>query len=275
MKSRGLAALALAALLPACGPSGDGAVVTATPPGGPPDLIYGITRGGVLVEFTVSQPQIILRGRTVTGLGAGELIMAMDLDPLTRQLVAMTHQGPFYRIDPQTAVATKVGTATVSPTVSGMDIDPVTGLIRLINSLGTHVSIDQATGATLATHTSPAGVQIEGLAYTNNVAGAAVTTLYGFEFYSQKLVRIGGADGTPSPDGASITPIGSPGFTVGDPTGFDIAGNGEAYVTFPWMMNQVPTASRLLRIDLTTGTQTYLGEIGVSGLILVAIAAAF
>ena len=62
-------------------------------------------------------------------------------------------------------------------------------------------------------------------------AGTA-TTLYGIDTVANQLVRIGGVDGTPSPNGGTITPVGPMGsinaVSIG---GFDIGQDGQALAT--------------------------------------------
>ncbi len=50
------------------------------------------------------------------------------------------------------------------------------------------------------------------IAYANNIAGAATTTLYGIRSDTMALVTIGGPDGTPSPNGGQVFAVGNLGI---------------------------------------------------------------
>ncbi len=70
---------------------------------------------------------------------------------------------------------------------------------------------------------------VTGVAYTNSVAGATQTTLFGIDADRGILVRIGGPNGVPSPNGGQLTTIGSLGVTS-ELVGFEISGlTGVAY----------------------------------------------
>ena len=132
---------------------------------------------------------------------------------------------------------TSVGVAgTVPPTVAGTDT-PLA-----------YVAGDPAAGVPTS---------IVHVAYDRNVAGAALTTLFGIDQNRDTLVRIGGVDGNPSPNGGQVTTIGPLGFNVTNAGGFDIqGGSGIAYAVM-----RVSSVATLFTINLSTGAATQIGPV--------------
>ena len=101
---------------------------------------------------------------------------------------------------------------------------------------------------------------IIGLAHTNNAPGAVSTTVYGWEWNTDALVRIGGPGGTPSPNGGLLTTINTPsGFlTTNAGMGMAISGaTGTLYVS-----HDDPATGTMMSLytrDLTTGAETLVG----------------
>jgi len=91
-------------------------------------------------------------------------------------------------------------------------------------------------------------------------AGADSTTLFGIDITHDQLVRIGGVNGNPSPNGGLVTPIGPLGMDAGPRSSFDIAADGTAYAVF-----NVDALESLYLIDLSRGTATQLGVLGAGG----------
>jgi len=181
-------------------------------------------------------------------------------------------------------VATAVGVAftpSLTGTAFGMDFNPTVDRIRVVSSDTSNFRLNPNTGAivgidsplTYVLGDSGAGVtpRIVGSAYTNNFDGAAVTTLFGIDSNRDVLVMQGGVNGVPSPNGGTLTTIGSGlGFNTSDLVGFDISGT--SGTAFAAMTPATGGASQLFTINLTTGAATLVGTIG-TGLTLVDIAA--
>ncbi|MBK6724989.1 MAG: DUF4394 domain-containing protein [Acidobacteria bacterium] len=72
------------------------------------------------------------------------------------------------------------------------------------------------------------------------------------------LVRIGGVDGTPSPNGGQVTTIGAMGVNAADFGGFDI----QPFTNQAYSALRVGGNSQLYSINLTTGAATLIGAIG-------------
>ncbi len=116
---------------------------------------------------------------------------------------------------------------------------------------------------------NPGNPFIDAIAYSNNVAGATTTTLYGIDVIPEPdlLVTIGGLNGVPSPNTGTlftVAPIlpSNPSF-LGD-NGFDISGDtGIAYAMFR-PSSAAGTPNTLFTIDVATGQTISLGAIGVT-----------
>lgn len=218
---------------------------------------------------------------TLAGLQAAEELVAIDFRPATGQLYGIGDTGRLYTIDTSNAVATPVGPpfALADPVSASMDFDPVDDRIRVISAADESFRLNPDTGAVAGTGTDLAYVagdtngganpNVLAIAYTNNFAGAAATTLYGIDNDLANLVRLGGLDGVPSPNTGTLFTIGAIGISssatddFGSTTdaGLDIASSGTA---FAYLNVSVPPSfgSHLFSIDLATGAATRLGGIG-------------
>lgn len=200
----------------------------------------------------------------LTGLQAGETLVGIDLRPANGLLYGVGSSSRLYTINPVTGVATQVGFGTfataLNGTAFGTDFNPTVDRIRQVSNTEQNLRLNPDTAAIAGVDSalSPAG-NIVAVAYSNNFVGAVATTLFGIDSAAGTLVRIGGVDGSPSPNLGAITTIGSLGLgtNLNEAIGFDITGTGAAVATIT-----VGGLSRLYGINLTTGLATNLGTIG-------------
>ena len=126
-----------------------------------------------------------------------------------------------------------------------------------------NVRIAPATGA-LANNDpdiNPAGTTtLVGAAYDRNVVGTPATTLFALDAFDNTLVRVGGPDGVPSPNGGAIQDVGALGVAIDAATdgGFDIS---SATATAYAALTSGGT-TRLYTVNLGTGAATLVGTIG-------------
>ncbi|MEP6810055.1 MAG: DUF4394 domain-containing protein [Chthoniobacterales bacterium] len=118
----------------------------------------------------------------------------------------------------------------------------------------THTTLDYAPG-------DPGGSGVPdnvALAFGNNFAGATTTTLYGYSWNFDDLLRICSPDGSPfSPDSGRTFTIGpAQMFPLTTNVGFDISASSVAY------MSSNIGAQTLFTVNLATGRATALGAIG-------------
>lgn len=143
-----------------------------------------------------------------------------------------------------------------------------------MSDLQTNLRFDPNTGVLAATDTAlswVAGDPNEGsfpnlldIAYVNHFLGTTVTTLYGIETLCQCLVRIGGIDGSPSPNLGKVSTVGPLGVSLSTTAigGFDVQPvTNTAYAA---LSVSGSSFSNLYSISLATGTAQLLGTIGSS-----------
>jgi hypothetical protein len=238
------------------------------------EILTGLTTTGNLVTFGSAAPGTIVSTVAITGLQSGEVLLGIDRRPANGLLYGLGSNSRLYTINTTTGAATEVGSPgafTLSGTAFGFDFNPVPDRIRVVSTDTTNLRLNPNTGTLAGTDTplayaagdSGAGLapRVVGSAYTNNVSGATLTTLFGIDSNRDVLVMQGGPNGVPSPNGGVLTTIGAGlGFNTSDLVGFDISGtSGVAYASLT-----APTggASQLFTIDLDTGAASLVGSIG-------------
>lgn len=261
------------------------------------ELIYALAGTNVpdalnLVSFDSATPAV----QTVIG-PVGADVDAIDFRPATGQLYGVgytpaTTTTQVYTLSLTTGAATPVGAAVSTPTLgsgagSGLvsiDFNPVVDRIRVVNGANGNLRMNPNDGSLTAADTNLAYAAgdpgagttpgVTAVAYTNNVAGATSTTLYGLEFFRQALVTVGGVNGAPSPNGGALFTVGStvPNTQFDGRSGFDIsAATGVGYA----MIDEFDTATlqaELYTVNLATGALTLLDD--EIGLVLTDIAVA-
>ncbi|MBX9628630.1 MAG: DUF4394 domain-containing protein [Gemmataceae bacterium] len=261
-----------------------------------PALLLGLTTANQLVRFDSATPGTPIGAPVaVTGLAGGENLVGLDYRPATGQLFAVGSTSQVYTVNPTTGAATAVGAAftpALDPAATGygVDFNPVADRIRVVASTGQSLRIDPTTGAATAdtalvfdpadpqnqgffgTSGGPIapGPQVVAVGYTlndpdANPATAAVTTLYGIDAGQDLLVRIGGPDGTPSPNAGQTVVVdqlrNATTFALvdfGPDAAFDIEPLSDAAYAV--------TGSALYSVNITTGAVTPLGAVAGTAL---------
>ena len=232
--------------------------------------------GNRLISFDALTPATLSSDVALTGLAAGEFLIGIDYRPVNLALYSVAVSATTSRvvtINPVTGAVTSVG-AGFTPLLAtapfyGLDFNPVPDRIRVVNSAGLSIRLNPVDGTLAGTDTSLAYVAgdpgagvtpaVSQVAYSNNFAGTPTTTLFGIDFARDVLVRIGGVDGSPSPNTGALTSIGALGVTTSNPAGgFDIqTGSQTAFAVL-----RVGAASNFYRINLATGAATLVGPVG-------------
>lgn len=238
--------------------------------------MFGLSQSGRLIRFDTSSPSTLISSQAVTGLNSGDTLIGIDFRPATGELIGVGSQSLLYKIDPTTAVATVISTGAFSTPLSGatfgIDFNPTVDRLRIVSDTAQNLRINPSTGALAAADTALAysavdansGVtpHVVSVAYTNNLTSSASTVLYGIDSSLDTLVRIGGANGTPSPNAGTVFTLASLGINTSDSVGFDISGlTSTAFVTLA--LNGEST-SGLYEINLVSGSLTSLGTIAGS-----------
>lgn len=221
-----------------------------------------------LISFDSATPGTVASSVPITGLAdTFESIAGIDFRPADGKLYALGNApGSIYRLytlDLATGVATRVGNTdlTFTGTNWGFDFNPVADRIRLLNDTNLSVRLNPNDGTVAGTDTSlnPPGSVVAAAYDRNDTDPGTATTLFGIDSANDQLVRIGGVDGSPSPNGGVVTLVGALGVNTIGVTSFDIAGGGVAYAA---MSTGAPIPSSLYEINLGTGAATLVGQIG-------------
>ena len=241
-----------------------------------PTIFAYNSTGNRLISFDALTPGTLSSDVALTGLAAGEFLIGIDYRPATLTLFSVAISATTSRVvtvNPITGAVTAVG-AGFTPLLAtapfyGIDFNPVPDRIRVVNTAGLSLRLNPVDGTLSGTDTplayvagdpgagaSPAVAQV---AYSNNFAGTTTTTFFGIDFARDVLVRIGGVDGTPSPNTGALTTIGPLGVTTTNPAGgFDIqTGTQTAFAVL-----RVGATSDFYRINLATGAATLVGPVG-------------
>jgi hypothetical protein len=246
-----------------------------TPVGAEP--IVGLTPFNQIFSFDSGSPGAIGPLIPVTGLVAGTELVGIDFRPATPGTLVGVGvvfdptpplSGNVYTIDTTTGVAVVINTIpAVLAIVSGygVDFNPVVNALRIVNEQGQNLRIVAGgTGAVnVDTNLNPGNPVVAGAAYSNNFAGATVTTLYDIDFVGQLFTQ-GSPNGSPiSPNTGTLFPVGPLGVTPVLDVGFDIsASTGVAFASLtPDVVN-----FNLYTINLGTGAATLIGQIDGPGL---------
>lgn len=253
------------------------------------ETIFGLGVSNRLFRFDSATPSMITLVGTgaITGLQSGEQLLAIDFRPvatnspsaaLNGTLYGLGSSNRLYTIDTTTASATQVGASgafTLNGNGFGIDFNPVPDRLRVVSDLDQNIRLNPNDATLTATDIALAYVagdsgfglnpNVVGAAYTNNFGGAQATTLYGIDSSRDVIVRQGGVNGTPSPNGGQLTTIGALGVNTSNDVGFDISGlSGIAYASLTTRLGPLDTSSDLYLIDLNTGAGTLVGSIGQS-----------
>jgi hypothetical protein len=238
--------------------------------------LVAVTPGNGLLFFDSASPSATA-SVSATGLGVNESIRGIDARPKTGELhvvtattasaansVAWSYVIPRYRGQALAAGQTSGPIAGWADIPAGWDFNPVVDRSRLVNINDENARINPFSGALAANDTDitpAAATSLVGAAYDRNVDGAAATTLFAIDRSGSELGRLGGVDGSPSPNGGVATPIGplGPALNQLSDAGFDIAPDGTAFAA---LTDDADDLTRLYTVNLATGTATALGLIG-------------
>ena len=245
-----------------------------------------LTSTNFLVSFDSADPADILTSVKIKGLAPGEDIVSIDSRAANGLLYGLTKQNTLYTLNPYSGVATKVGPAG-APDLAlvgkafAIDFNPSVDRLRVVTDADQNLRINPLTGVVVDGDGVTAGTQpdtalafdatdvntgknpnIAEIAYDRNFVGTTQTTLFGIDSNLNALVRIGGVNGTPSPNAGAVFTVGA--LTVGgvsvDPAatvGFEIAADGTAYASL-----LIKGKTKLYTVDLGTGAATEVGLIG-------------
>ncbi|ONI92083.1 hypothetical protein ALI144C_00120 [Actinosynnema sp. ALI-1.44] len=158
--------------------------------------VFVLSQSGVLSRHDATLRLIPKSSKRITGVTKGDQLIGLDTRPATGGLYALSRSGQLYRTDVKTAAATAVGTP-IAPQGSavGFDFNPTVDRIRVVTDTGQNLRLHPDTGAVADTDTPlsyPAtsrSPKVTASGYTNSVAGATSTALYGLDSAQDTLVK--------------------------------------------------------------------------------------
>ena len=189
--------------------------------------------------------------KAITGIGAGESILGIDMRPLNGQLYALGSTSRLYTINLSSGAATPVGAAglfTLAGTNFGFDFNPTVDRIRLVSNTGQNLRLNPTDGSLSATDASlnPGTPDVNAAAYTNNFAGATTTVLHVIDATADRLYTQN------PPNNGTLVMTGPLGIDITGSNGFDIGStSGIAVGIFT-----VGGVSSLYTVNLASGTAT-------------------
>ncbi len=220
------------------------------------EILIGLTATNALVTFNSNAPNVILSSRPITGLLAGELVIGIDFRPSNNLLYGYSNYNRLLTLNPADGAATAVGTLTAALAGNeyGIDFNPTADLLRLVNDTDQNASVDPNTGTTtLQSALNPGNPNVVGIAYSNNVPGAASTVLYDIDSNTDSLYIQN------SPASGTLSLVGSLTTTTTNFVGFDISGaSGVAYAS----LTAADNSSGLYFVNLSNGAATRVQTIG-------------
>lgn len=231
------------------------------------EVVYGVTTSNALISFNSATPGSVLSNVPITGLQPGETILGIDFRPLTKQLYGLGSTSRLYTINLTTGAATVVGvqfTTTLSGTAFGFDFNPTVDRIRVTSEANQNVRLNPETGAIIVDNNlayaagdpSAADPNVVGSAYTNNFAGATITTLYDIDSNLDILAT------QDPPNNGTLHTVGPLGFDTSDLVGFDISR--VSTTAFASLTAPAAATSSLFTINLMNGAATLVGTIGAA-----------
>lgn len=234
-----------------------------TPAAAKPSVVFiGLTNSAnsttspsTLIRYNSSNANLLTAAPLqVTGLTGTESLVAIDYRPATKVLYGISGAGRIYSIavTATTAVATPIGLigSSYSGAIAAFDFNPVADRLRIVTANGTNLRVDvSVTPMTVTVDgaiNGAAGAVITGAAYTNSVAGATTTVLYGLDVAAQKLYTQNANAGTLTEVGGLgglALPVTNPTYTAAyntvitnarnaAPGGFDISAAGVGLAVF-------------------------------------------
>lgn len=211
--------------------------------------------GNSIVTFDSNSPATLRSTQLISGLPAGETVLAIASRPATLVLYGLTSAGRVVTIEPSTGSVSILSTAptALGSTDIGIGFNPVVDRIRVVTAALGNSRFNPNDGAFVATDTALTGVTAPvSVAYDRSTNPApTLTTMFVIDAGTDSLTRQGGVDGTPSPNGGVNTVIGPLGFDTNNEVGFDISSASEAVASLT-----VAGAPGLYTINLTTGAAT-------------------
>lgn len=227
-----------------------------------------LTTTNELFSFDTATPMMGSAPVMITGLGAGERIVGIDMRPTTNMLYGVSNSGSVYSIG-AFGVASFVGMLDMplGSSALGVDFNPVADLaggasLRVISNTGQNYAFNVNNGTNAGGEGAIPGGH-PSVAYANNDTNASTgTSLYYIDTMGDMLKRADSNFNNTAAMPITIVTVGALGVDANGVSGFDIMGMNTAYAAF---MDADTGKSMLYGIDLMTGAATAMGSFGYGG----------
>lgn len=238
----------------------------------PVATLTGVTQDNRLVTINATNPGTFASSTPISGMQGGEQTLGFDMRPSNGLLYLLTDAGRIYIVDPVTAMARLQATMTpnqLSGTTYGVDFSPTADALRVISDAEQNLAVVVDTGQVIvatpltriAAEAQTQAPDVIAIAYTNNYAGTAVTTLYDIDRATNTLLN----QSNPNANAGVLSTVGSLGTQTFQFSGsFDIVG-GDSGLAIAALQPTGATQSTLYRVNLLTGALTAVGAIGPTG----------
>lgn len=239
-------------------------------------LVYAL--GGTnLLTFDSANPGLIRTAVGITGLDAAQTLVGLDVRPLTNSLYALGYNATaqtatVYTINTATGAARAINATPVALALGtgsvGFDFNPVVDLIRVVGTnranfrlnpndvtlVGTDGQLAYAAGDANSTATPAIGA----VAYTNSIANATTTQLFGYDEALNVLTLQN------PPNAGALNTVGATGLTAtaARDVDMDIYAAGAANMGYLVANAAVNGNSAFYTLNTTTGATTAVGPIG-------------
>lgn len=224
------------------------------------ETAYALNGRNLLIRFDTNTPGFTDDSKTIVGLQPGESLLGIDFRPANGMLYGLGSHSRLYTIDVASGNATAVGTAPFATpldgTEFGFDFNPTVDRIRVVSNTGQNLRLHPDTGAVAAVDgrlnsDTMSNYKVTGSGYTNSVAGATSTVLYGIDAELRMLVTQN------PPNDGKLNPVGMMNIDMSEVSGFDISPrSGIGYIA---ARVRGSAMAALWEVNLTTGVTMQLG----------------
>lgn len=221
---------------------------------GPDQEFYALSNDNTLTVYNAEDVRTAGPSITLTGLAASEKLVAIDFRPATGELYGVSNQSRLYIINTSAGTTKVVSTTALSPlltgTITNIDFNPVADLLRIVTNTGQNLRVNPETGQVVGTDTGISNLNISGIAYSNNYAGATSTVLYDIDPVGKRLLQQN------PPNDGTLSAIGNLDVDLGVRSTFDISPNGGHAL----LVGKIADSTKLYVLNLTNGRTELAGK---------------
>lgn len=223
-----------------------------------PNQDFYVLADNSLLKFNADNIKKQLTQVAITGLSiAAEKLLSIDFRPATGELYGVSDASKIYIIDIVTGKARLVSVTAFTPVLDGtvvsLDFNPAVDRMRIVTNTGQNLRLNPETGLVVSADANIANTNINGIAYSNNKAGASTTTLYDIDVAAKILYK------QDPPDNGTLVKVGSLELDLGTNVSFDISANNKNAIA----IGKTSTGANLYTIDLSSGLAKLVGRFPV------------